>query len=297
MNSKAAELRPANKSDAHREFLSLLERVLQPLEDEIRDGSLTKLMADALCEIPQDGWDVLILDEAQDLLTPEHLDVFDLLLRDGLSRGCWHLFLDPRQNIYGEANQAAAADRLDGFAPAFDDLFENCRNTRQIAVQTSIISGVDLPVAGAPDGPEAEVHHYPTRDAAIVVLETLIKKLIDSQVQIEDIAILSTRRPENSLLADHLSLAGYRLVQPAEDGPPRPGELLFSAMHAFKGLERKAVIALDMAEIGDNSWSNLHYTGLSRARALLHVFLPTDARKNYKKLARSFGRRRQTTVD
>ncbi|MDE0280234.1 MAG: NERD domain-containing protein [Gammaproteobacteria bacterium] len=252
-----------------------------------------ELAAEALCEIPQNDWDVLVVDEAQDLLTPEHMDVFDLLLRGGMSRGCWHLFLDPQQNIYGEATQTEINDRLDDYTPAFDDLYENCRNTRQVAVQTSIVSGIDLPVTGAPDGPEAEVHYYPTPEAAVEVLSTLIRQLVASQVRPEDITILSTRRPENSLLAGHRNLAGYRLVQPDENGPPRPGELLFSTMHAFKGLERQAVIAIDMAEIGDDCWSMLHYTGLSRARVLLHFLLPTKTEKQYERQARSFGRRLQ----
>ena len=120
------------------------------------------LAAEALCERSQAGWDVLVVDEAQDLLTSEHLDVFDLLLREGMSRGHWHLFLDPKQNIYGEDVQSTVADRLETYAPAFEDLFENCRNTRQVAVQTSIVSGIDLPVVGAPDGPDAVLHYYDT---------------------------------------------------------------------------------------------------------------------------------------
>lgn len=256
-----------------------------------------ELAAEALCEVPQDGWDVPVVDEAQDLLTLEHLDVFDLLLRDGLSRGFWHLFLDPRQNIYGEATQTSVADRLDGYAPAFEDLYENCRNTRQVAIQTSIVSGIDLPVVGAPDGPEAEVHHYSAREEAVDLLENLIRQLIDSKVQPEDIVVLSTRRPENSLLAGYRNLAGHRLVEPSEDDVPRPGDLLFSTIHAFKGLERQAVIAIDMTEIGDDYWSMLHYTGLSRARVLLHVFLPIEARTNYERQAHSFGQRLQNRLE
>ena len=68
-------------------------------------------------------------------------------------------------------------------------------------------------------------------------------------------------------------------------------------MHAFKGLERPAVIAVDMAEIGNDYWSMLHYTGLSRARVLLHVLMPAEARKNYDRQARAFGRRLQTRVN
>ena len=39
MNSMVADPRLANKSDARREFLSRLEQVLRPLEDEIRTAT------------------------------------------------------------------------------------------------------------------------------------------------------------------------------------------------------------------------------------------------------------------
>ena len=250
-----------------------------------------ELAAEALCEKAFKSWDVLVVDEAQDLLTPEHLDVFDLLLSGGLRRGSWHIFLDPQQNIYGSDVQAQVDGRLSEGAPAFDDLFENCRNTRQVAVQASIISGVDLAVAGAPDGPEAEVHYVPTPADALAALETLVRKLLDGDVRPQDIVILSTRRAENSTLANVQALAGRRLVDPSDETTLRAGGLLFTTMHAFKGLERQAVIALDMAEIGQSHWSMLHYAGLSRARCLLHVFLPTATRAAYDNQAQEFGRR------
>lgn len=250
-----------------------------------------QLAAEALCERSTPGWDVLVVDEAQDLLTPEHMDVFDLLLKEGLSRGCWHLFLDPQQRIYGEAVHSAVTTRLSRCSPAFDDLFENCRNTRQIAVETSIVSGVDLPVAGAPNGPNTEIHFYSDQDEAIEILEGLVRQLISSEVGPDDIAILSTRRSENSLLANQPQIAGHQLVVPAEDNLNQKGDLLFSTMHSFKGLERQAVIAIDMNELGENQWSMLHYTGLSRARVLLHVLLPLAAKNVYENQARAFGRR------
>ena len=287
---------------AHALYRDLIEEVgfLPRLLVEDKNASdffskrFPELAAEALCEKSQARWDVLVVDEAQDLLTPEHLDVFDLLLKDGLSSGCWHLFLDPQQNIYGEAIQSTVDDRLSDYAPTFDDLFENCRNTRQVAIQTSIISGIDLPVTGAPDGPAAALHYYSTPEVAVEILEDLVRQLFDSQVRPEDITILSTRRPENSLLAGHQNLAGHRLVNPADDVLARAGDLLFSSMHAFKGLERQAIIAIDMAEIGVDCWSMLHYTGLSRARVLLHVLLPATAETTYEKQARAFGRRLPT---
>ncbi|AGC45629.1 hypothetical protein MYSTI_04331 [Myxococcus stipitatus DSM 14675] len=250
-----------------------------------------ELAIEALCESIRDAWDVLVVDEAQDLLTPEHLDVFDLLVKDGLGRGRWHLFFDPKQNLYGRDVQAQVEERLAGGAPAFDDLYENCRNTRQVAVQASIISGTDLPVTGAPDGPETGIHYYSRPEEGLAALDALVRKLMDSDVRPNDLAILSTRRPDNSLLAGVNSLAGRRLVDPSDEAGLRLGGLLFSTMHSFKGLERQAVIAIDMDEIGGDAWSMLHYAGLSRARCLLHVFLPVSARKSYERQAQAFGRR------
>lgn len=287
--------------NVHSLYRNLIEEAgfLSRLRDEDKSASdffgkrFPELAAEALCEKSQAGWDVLVVDEAQDLLTPEHLDVFDLMLKDGLSRGCWHLFLDTQQNIYGEAIQSKVASRLEEYAPTFDDLFENCRNTRQVAVQTSIVSGIDLPIAGAPNGPDSTVHYYSTAKEALEILDSLVRQLVDAQVRSEDIAVLSTRRHENSLLKGHRTLAGFRLVDLAEDMSVRAGDVLFSTMHAYKGLERQVVIAVDMAEIGDDYWSMLHYTGLSRARVLLHVLLPATAKKTYENQARAFGSRLQ----
>lgn len=250
-----------------------------------------ELAAEALCEHAPDLWDVLIVDEAQDLLTPEHLDVMDLLVRDGLRRGQWHLFLDPLQNIYSVETQEMVEQRLSEGAPAFDDLFENCRNTRQVAVQASIISGIDLAVVGAPDGPQCQVHYHADAKDGIAQLEAIIRDLIARDVPASDIVILSTRRHENSLLAGQRELAGRRLADPADENALRAGSLLFTTMHSFKGLERQVVIAIDMAETGDERWAMLHYAGLSRARGLLHVLLPGSTRRAYDRQGEAFGRR------
>ena len=55
--------------------------------EEFFSRRFPELAAEALCEQRQNGWDVLVVDEAQDLLTPEHLDVFDLLARGRLAQG------------------------------------------------------------------------------------------------------------------------------------------------------------------------------------------------------------------
>lgn len=273
--------------------------LLGPLELEDPDHPeffskrFPEIAVEALCERAPEPWDVLVVDEAQDLLTPEHLDVFDLLVRDGLRRGRWHLFLDPMQNIYGVETQELVNQRLAEGAPAFDDLFENCRNTRQVAIQASIVSGIDLAVAGAPDGPQCQVHYHTDDADGVIKLEAILRELLNRDVRSHDIAILSTRRLENSILAGRTEIAGRKLADPSAEAALRGGALLFSTMHAFKGLERQVVIAIDMAETGDAKWSMLHYAGLSRARGVLHVLIPVSARRSYERQAENFGRRIQ----
>ncbi len=232
--------------------------------------------------------DVLVVDEAQDLLTPQNLDAIDLLLKDGMRKGRWHLFLDPMQNIYGkEAEETETVLREAGFAEY--DLFDNCRNTRQVALQTSIISGIDMALEGALEGPECDCVYYRDRDDLINMLEKEVAKLLHADVPPKDIVVLSPRRLENSLLADVNSVAGLP-VRNMADNPATQG-LHFSTMHAFKGLERNVVLAIDLERIGDDLMSMLHYAGLSRARGLLKAFLPENERKAYQRQALSFGTR------
>ncbi len=254
------------------------------------------LAADALCTGEVEPFDALVVDEAQDLLTAAHLDVFDLLLKDGLERGNWHLFLDPKQNIYGANEQEAAEERLKPARPAFEDLFENCRNTRQVAVQASIISGIDLAIAGAPDGLPCDNIYYNSQEDLVDRLSALVNELLGRDVRLGHIAILSTRKRENSLLRDVAQIAGRRIADTTDQAPLKAGAILFSTMHAFKGLERLVVIAIDMDEIGQPAWQMLHYAGLSRACGLLRTFIPARRRPAYEKQAQAFGRRLQTEM-
>lgn len=246
---------------------------------------------EALADKPIEPFDALIIDEAQDLLTPENLDVFDLVLNDGLQRGRWHLYLDPKQNIYNVETLREVEERLAEGAPAFEDLYDNCRNTRQVATLASIVSGIDLAIEGAIDGQPAEIHEYGDDADAVEQLEHLLQHLINSDVQADQIAILATKRRENSFLAGVSSIAGRPLADPRQGKDLARGALLVSTMHAFKGLDRQVVIAIEMGEIGAEQASMLHYAGLSRARGLLHVFLPRKCRPAYDQQAIAYGKR------
>jgi hypothetical protein len=235
------------------------------------------------------AWDALVIDEAQDLLTPENIDAFDLMLGGaGINRGQWHIFFDRLQNIYGTDIQEKVEKRLAEASPAYDDLFENCRNTRQIAVQASIVSGIDLALVGAIDGPPCDNIYYSDQKSLIRKLDSEVARLMEQGVLPGNIAVLSTRRRSNSAIAKVSILGRQPLVDVADAGAC---DLIFSTMHAFKGLERQVVLIVDMEEIGREERSMLHYAGLSRAMTLLRVFLPESAKATYEAQSRKFAQR------
>ena len=65
-------------------------------------------------------FDTLIVDEAQDLISPENLDFFDEILRGGLNGGKWAMFADfHRQAIYSKLGKDEMLAALRQRAPHF----------------------------------------------------------------------------------------------------------------------------------------------------------------------------------
>lgn len=267
----------------------MLERLAEEEgKSDFYERIFPELFVEAALTIDARTWDVIVVDEAQDLLTLPHLDALDVMLADGINRGRWHIFLDPMQNLYNDEIQEQVMQRLTDAQPAFDDLFENCRNTRQVAIQASIVSGIDLALEGAPEGPECSVVFY-NGTSCVAAVEEVVRSLLDSDIRPQDIVVLSPLKLVNSCLAGRNHLAGVSLLDVSTSAPD--DGMLFSTMHGFKGLERKVVLAVDMDRIGHPDVAKLHYAGLSRATSLLKVFLSESVRAAYNGQVTQFGKR------
>jgi hypothetical protein len=257
-------------------------------DDAFYSSTFPQIYCEAVMETEPPLYNAVVVDEAQDILTPQHLDAIDLTIDGGLERGTWHFFMDPLQNVYGSL-QADTEARLQKLSFARDELTDNCRNTMNVAVQTSIISLMDVPTSLAPKGAPCDPVFYERGNVLARQIRDTIIRLVSQQVAPEDMIILSTRRLEKSALAGVTELNGVEIRDVAD--APRPGTIAFSTMHAFKGLERTVVLAIDLTEIGQDEWSMLHYTGLSRARVLLIPFIPRALEGRYSELARAYGNR------
>lgn len=231
--------------------------------------------------------DVLVVDEAQDLLQESYLDVFDGLLDGGLAHGTWRFFLDPVQNIFNVMH-TPALQRVIAHQPAQFTLTVNCRNTQQIAVHTSLLSDVDPPTVLQVEGEIVHQEWYSDDRDLRRQVSRHVNRLVGGGLSPRDIAILGPYRLENSALSDGLIDSAYSISdEPANERK----HIGYSSISRFKGLEADAVIVIEVDDLLSNQARSALYVGTSRARALLSVFTNEEARGDYDELARRLGAR------
>lgn len=241
---------------------------------------------------PWPAFDVLVIDEAQDLLEEEYLDVFDLLLKGGLAGGRWALFGDfERQAIYvseGGVGGLQAMETLSARAPnhARYPLRINCRNAQPIAETLTITCGLApgyRKVLHDVDGSDVDLLFYSSAADQERQLATILNDLKQT-FRAGEIMVLSMRNDESSCAGSSsargsigVGLAPMRQVQ---DGDTIP----FASIHAFKGLEAPVVVITDIDSLEGEKPRALLYVGMSRARIRLFLLMNESCRGNYDRI-------------
>lgn len=259
-------------------------------EDHFYNTVFPRLFQESVIKVMPEPYDVLIIDEAQDILGVEYLEALDLVLEKGLRKGMWQIFLDRMQNIYNPDRIEEALQYLEEVGFARYKLSLNCRNTLEVAVITSVISGLDMALTGAISGGYQTSIHY-SEGQFKRTIENLLDKLHEEGLNSNDIILLSTRVYEKSSYAGIKSLNGKSIVDISKDGPGKGYD--FCTMQAFKGLERKLVIATDVFDydIPEDVRRLLLYSGLSRAMTGLVLLVNEKQRDQHKDAMRAFGAR------
>ena len=246
-----------------------------------------RLCIEALLELNEyEQFDVLIVDEGQDILLPPYLEVLDILLKGGLNQGTWRIFYDAKQNMFN-GSSAPGLDLLLRGAPARYSLSVNCRNTAPIAVTTSLLSGVQLEPTLKSTGPDVETHIYANKGEARRMVGRAINRLLSERIGAEQIVVLSRYRLENSSAA---SLTGVPFPIATWEGPVRPRSIRFSTVASFKGLESDVVLLVDVDDLESPDGRQSIYVGASRARVLLQVFVHSGQQESLTRTAFEFGK-------
>lgn len=296
LNSRFEELdenlRPAYVGTLHKYMTQQCARAGIPVvppadEDDASEyyrSKLPELALEALLET-EEQFDRIIVDEAQDLICDEYLQVLDISLAKGLSRGKWIMFGDfSKQAIYaeglsGEDMVSLLEDCCAGFVRF--KLSINCRNTKPICEEVQYVTGLDasndlwLKV----DGPPVEYATWESEEGQVEKIEALLKKLAKEGVPSKDIIILSPKKYESSAVS-LLKETKVRAYSPTN----RKG-IAFCTIQGFKGLESTVIVLVD---VDSYSAEKLLYVGLSRAKTGLFVFESKRAQKerNAKMLSR-----------
>ena len=143
-------------------------------------------------------------------------------------------------------------------------LTKNCRNPKKICTDIENIVGIPENAAfqNYIDSPYVNHITYKDADDQVNQLVLIIHDLLNQNIKREDIVILSPKKRTDSVVSrlQEIMVKDYSV--------DTVGQIRFSTLQAFKGLESPVVILTDIESYMDQK---LIYVGLSRARFNLNV--------------------------
>lgn len=238
-------------------------------------------------------FDVLIVDEGQDLIRPEFLDVLNALVKGGLAGGRWTMFCDfERQAIYGQLGAYEMLELLKERSPDFarGRLRTNCRNTRPVGEETCVLSGFQKPPFRLADvqGRPVQYRFVPDQGKARAAVEEVIAAALGDGVTPREITVLSPVVRCHSCLAGLDRLAGHPLIDLGDQaiGKRNRTAIGHATIHAFKGMENTMIVLHDISRLADDESRSLLYVGMSRARERLAVVMAEVCRADYDEAVR-----------
>ncbi|MCS3902189.1 hypothetical protein J2T55_000181 [Methylohalomonas lacus] len=232
------------------------------------------------CELRNDAknmYDVLVIDEGQDLCDWDAIEYLDSILMGGLENGRWIWFGDPNNQV----SPSVAFDK-DAYNYYFENavhvppvMQENIRNAHSIVEKLNHWSHADVGVSAIEEPVlKRNVEVGRAADISNEIREAIkkIDQLIADGLDHEDFAVLVASEDQLKEVNAELSNSNIKAIGLPEilaDGTSAPGKVVVSTVEEFKGLERPVIILLGLSKYADNSdlgeLKSLLYKGISRA--------------------------------
>jgi len=210
----------------------------------------------ALAQEPEELFDAIVVDEAQDF-ADNWWDGLQRSLRDP-DQGVLFVFTDEHQTVFDREGRAPIT--LSPFP-----LDDNLRNTKSIARTFEPLA----PLAQNPRMEDGAPVRYvgAAADRAIEAADDVVEKLMDEGWEAGQIALLTTRsrHPVQKESVDEYGYDGYW------DEFFAASDVFYGHVLNFKGLERPVVVLAVNGFGSAERAPQLLYVGLSRARSLLVV--------------------------
>lgn len=222
-------------------------------------------------------YDLIVMDEGQDIIKPIYLYSLDMLLRGGFEKGDWAIFYDEKQNIYNP-EYSDGMEIIESYSVAKFKLFVNCRNTVQIGTYSAKESGVEINEFLQENGEEVQTISYTDINDFKQKIKEIIKRLRAEKVDTSEIAFLAPKKYSNSIL----SKIGFEVNELGNNYDSESNLPKFATIQGFKGLDSKIVILVDVDNIHPENFCKFIYIAGTRARTLLYVVASEEFWKNHK---------------
>ena len=272
---------------------SMDELLQNKTDEEYFEKSLPEVFEKAVVDCYDNPpFDVIVVDEGQDMNTEKHINMLDWVLVGGINDGQWMWFEDEQQNIFNSSKSAEYNNfLLEKYNPTMFKLTKNCRNTKQIGTFNSLATNTESAKYLVEGGLIVKPTFYRNNKEQLKHLDGIIKKLVDQGVPMEDVIILSYKTKEKSVLRNIDYINGKKLEQLNDSNCRDNGCLYFTTVHKYKGMESKVIIVTDVDEFESSERKALNYVAFSRPQACLELLVDESAKYQLENLAYNFGMR------
>lgn len=211
-------------------------------------------------------YDVVLVDEAQDLMNADGMDALDRTVKGGREHGRWRMFLDPNNQAHIGGEFDPEVHELVATEAMSFTLNKNVRNTRSIVHVVQEYLGADVGDPGIVHG-EKVLWHQVDGMSDIAAGERVGRELTQEGVAKKDIWIID-------------------VCSDLPPGPGRAGFVVTSPRYA-KGLEAEHVVVCGIPREFDSRATAAFYVSVTRARVALHIVLSAVDRRTLRALAAS----------
>ena len=249
--------------------------------DELFDEAYQRLFetaAEALIaegDLPQ--FDVVIIDEAQDVLNTQIMNCLDLILAKGFSKGRWLVFMDRglQSFVYKRLDENVLA-HLNSFGTVTVTLDQNFRNPRHIVTEMCRLIHAPAPICRRELTSNVEYRVYADNNEQGKKLRSILVELLRDGVSPRHISILAAKNVEQSIVRLNPPDVGQPIyVLDAKSGTVAKEAITAATISSFKGLENDFIILTDLsAELLTSGWGrSIIYVGMTRARTKLFALV------------------------
>ena len=271
------------------------ERKQEMGEQKVFDHLIPEYALFAAMEEVFPQFDFLVVDEAQDVLTPSVVAALSEIVKGGIEGGQWLVLLDSNNqaSIYNRFD-SALFERMRTLARS-QFLTVNCRNTREVVHHTNLMAQPRISGKGRVDGPPVEFVSFASGKDPVGKLTEVLAQLRKAGIPGGRITVLLARVPEQRDQSRLNSLGLEPLRQNNVRGFGTGSATMWAVVSGFKGLENDVIVLVGIEDVASEWWKAVCYVGMSRARTRLYVLLTKECEQIRKQRWEAPSRRRGRT--